>query len=32
MEFKGWNDFENLARACGYSSCGKNDNGDKNRG
>lgn len=29
MEFKGWNDFENLARACGYSSCGKNDNGDK---
>ena len=26
MEFNGWNSFEDLARACGYSNCNKNRN------
>lgn len=26
MEFNGWNSFEDLARACGYTNCNKNTN------
>ena len=26
MEFNGWNSFEDLARACGYTNCNNSDN------